>query len=152
MKRRRLLAKVRRRPRHHHAEGERFVSVCLRHGPQRNGKTKKKESSQDSVSHGAHRRPRTRGAQNLLLSNETTDGDTSPTHATRHASSKTFAAAAVGMVAIRVCHGDGLRARADKRVLATAAQGRVKIRASGHVDVGVEAGRARRRPAAVSAL
>lgn len=38
------------------------------------------------------------------------------------------------MIAVRVGHGDGLRASADERVLATAARGRAKFKAGRHLD------------------
>ena len=73
----------------------------------------------------------------VLISNETADGDTSPTHSAHHAAGQRLSAGAAGRVAIGVDHGDGLGAGADERVLATAAHGRVERRACSHVDVDV---------------
>lgn len=71
------------------------------------------------------------GTGHILISNEAADRDASPAHATHqaathHTASQRLAPGTVAIVAVGICniHGDGLGA--NKRVLSTAAHGRVE--------------------------
>lgn len=80
---------------------------------------------------------------NLLVSDETAHGETSPAHAATHqAASKALAPCPMGITTIGVDHGDGLGAGAHEGVLAVAAHGRLKRVSRHHVDV---EGKCRRR-------
>lgn len=61
---------------------------------------------------------------NLLITNETAKGKTSPASASHEATSQALAAIAVDVVSVWIVHGNGLCAGADERVLAAAACGR----------------------------
>lgn len=71
--------------------------------------------------------------KNILISNETPyrHAAPAPPHQTP---GKAFSPLPVGLVAVGVVHGDGLRAGAHKGVLASAAGGRIQKRSCRHVD------------------
>lgn len=71
--------------------------------------------------------------KNILISNETPyrHAAPAPPHQTP---GKALSPLPVGLVAVGVIHGDGLRARAHKGVLASAAGGRIQKRSCRHVD------------------
>lgn len=74
-----------------------------------------------------------KGSQDILIANKTANRHTAPAppHQTPR---QTLPALAVGLVAVGVVHGDGLRARTHKGVLASAAGGRVQERPRRHFD------------------
>lgn len=89
------------------------------------------------------------GGDDLLFANKASNRDAAPAHTITHKTprheatcSKTpghaLTTETVGMVAIRVCHGNGFCTSAQERFLSTAAQGRVEVLTGGHVDVRVE--------------